>query len=156
MASLVEQLENDLKDSLKAKDSFRTGVLRLLLSSFHNKTIEKKGQGKDPVLTDEEAVEVLQKEAKKRKEAMSFYEQGRRPDLLEKETKELKIIEAYLPAALSEEEIRKLVATAVRQSGAKTEKDFGRVMGLVMKEVRGRADSALVTRLVKEKLAANG
>lgn len=151
----VEQLENDLRNVLKSRNLFVAGVLRLLLSSLHNKSIEKRSQGKDSSLIDEDVLEVLQKEAKKRKEAMVFYEKGGRKDLLEKEQNELKIIESYLPAQLSEEEIKKIVETAISQSGVATEKDFGKVMGLAMKELKGKADAAAVSRLIKEKLAKN-
>lgn len=152
MASLVEQIQSDLKDSLKSKDSFRVGVLRLLAASLHNRSIEKRGKTGQSVLTDEEALEVLQKEAGKRKEAARLYVQGNRNELAERENNELKIIEKYLPAQLTEEGLNAVIKEVISQTGAKNQEDFGKVMGAVMKQVKGRAEAGAVSEIVKRNL----
>jgi uncharacterized protein YqeY len=149
---LHQKIVDDLKAVLKSGDSFRTNTLRFLLSSLHNKEIEKKGRGLEPTLSDDEAIEVLSREAKKRKEASEAYKKGNRKDLAQKETKELEIIEKYLPEQLTEEEIKKTVKTAIEKVGAKEIKDFGRVMAETMKALKGKADASLVSEIVKSKL----
>jgi len=103
---LHQRIKEDLKEALKAGDGFRVGTLRMVLSSLHNKEIEKKGKGQEPKLTEEETIEVLMNEAKKRKESNEAYLKGNRNDLADKEKKELEIITVYLPKQLSEEEIK--------------------------------------------------
>lgn len=149
---LHQKITIDLKVALKSGDSFRTNTLRFLLSSLHNKEIEKKGKGLEPTLSDDEVIEVLSREAKKRKEAIEAYKKGNRTDLAQKETKELEIIEKYLPEQLTEEEIEKIVKTAIEKTGAKDVKDFGRLMGEAMKELKGKADTILVGEMIKNKL----
>lgn len=149
---LHQKITIDLKVALKSGDSFRTNTLRFLLSSLHNKEIEKKGKGLEPTLSDDEVIEVLSREAKKRKEAIEAYKKGNRTDLAQKETKELEIIEKYLPEQLTEEEIEKIVKTAIEKTGAKDVKDFGRLMGEAMKELKGKADAILVGEMIKNKL----
>jgi len=126
--------------------------LRMVLSSLHNKEIEKKGKGQEPKLTEEETIEVLMSEAKKRKESIEAYLKGNRSDLADKEKKELEIITIYLPKQLSEEEIKKIVQETIQKIGAQSEKDFGKVMGLLMKELKGKADTKLVSQIVKKSL----
>lgn len=150
--TLTEKIENDLKDALRSGDSFRLSTLRLVSSALHNRSIEKKGKNLNPLLTDEEALEVLTKEAKKRKEAASIYEQGGRAELAQKEIKEWEIIKAYLPEEVSAEEIDRVVSEVVSELGAKSNQDFGRVMALVMKQLKGRADAGEVSQLVRKKL----
>ncbi|MEK7114729.1 MAG: GatB/YqeY domain-containing protein [Patescibacteria group bacterium] len=154
--SLKEKLTEDSKEALKSGDSFRTGVLRMLLSVLHNKEIEKKGKGQEPILSDDEIVDVLSKESKKRKEAGEIYSKAGRADLSEKEVKELEIIKKYLPEQLGEEEIEKAVKTAIEKVGAKDVKDFGKVMAEAMKELKGRADASSVSQAVKIQLVAAG
>ncbi len=150
--SLKEKLNTDLKDAMKSGDSFRTGVLRMLSSILHNKEIEKKGKGLKPALSEEEVIEVLAKEAKKRKEAMEISSKAGRADLSEKEAKELEIIKKYLPEQLGEEEVEKIVKAAIEKVGVKDVKDFGKVMAEAMKELKGRADASLVSEMVKKNL----
>jgi len=149
---LYQKITEDLKTAMKAGKEFEAGVLRFLLSSLHNKEIEKKGKGLEPTLSDEEVIEVLSREAKKRKEAIEIYIKGGRNDLVEKETKELEIIKQYLPEQLSEEEIEKIVVATIEKIGAKDIKDLGRVMGEVMKELKGKADAKLVSEIVKKRI----
>lgn len=144
---ILKKISEDLKVSMKSGDHFRLGVLRMVNSALQNKKIEK---GKDGVLTEEEVLQVLTKEAKKRKESVLAFEAGGRPELAENEKKELVIIEAYLPAQMSREEaskeVERILATIVDKS------KFGLVMKEVMKELKGKADAAMVTELIKEKL----
>ena len=149
---LYQEISDDLKESLKAGRAFEAGVFRFLLSSLHNREIEKKGKGLEPTLSDEEVIEVLSREAKKRKEAIEAYTKGSREDLVKKETEELRMIKRYLPQELGEIEIKKVVESVIGRIGAVSAKDFGRAMGEVMKELRGRADAAVVSELIRQKL----
>lgn len=135
---------------MKAGNTFELGVLRMVSAALHNKEIEKKGKGLEPALSDDEVIEVLSREAKKRKEAIEAYIKGNRDDLAQKETKELEIIKKYLPEQLGEEEIEKIVKAAIEKTGAKEVKDFGKVMAEAMKELKGKADASVVSEIVKK------
>ena len=152
--SLHQKITADLKGSLKANDSFRTGTLRMLLAVLHNKEIEKKGKGLEPELKDDEVFEVLGREAKKRREAAEIYNKGNRRDLEEKEIGELGIITAYLPKQLGAEEIQKVVSSIIEKMMPLGQKDFGRVMSEAMKELKGKAEASLVSEIVKKKLGS--
>jgi len=149
--SLQKKLTDDLKNALKSGKSFEVGVYRMLNSAIHNKEIEKFSKAKTYELTDEEVLNVLLAEAKKRKEASLMLEKGGRKDLAEKEKEELVIIEKYLPKQLSREEVEKIVEEILKKTGAK---DFGQAMKEAMKELRGKADAILVSALIKEKLSS--
>jgi uncharacterized protein YqeY len=142
-----EAIERDLKDALKARDSLKVSVLRLILSSIKNKEIDKRGE-----LSEEEFISVLHGQAKKRKEAIEAYEKGKRADLQNKEEEELKIIETYLPKALSEEELLTLVRDAISEAQAASPKDTGKVMKILMPKVKGRTDGKLVNQMVAKAL----
>ena len=146
--SLIENLKSDIAVALKSKDAPRTETLRGLLASVHNEEIAKRSKTGNSDLSDEEVISVLQREAKKRKESIEIYGKAGRADLENKEKDELIIIESYLPPALSENELEAIVKNAI--SGGET--NFGKVMGSVMKEVAGRADSKVVTEIVKKNL----
>ena len=149
---LHQRIINDLKEALKSGNSFVAGTLRMILSSLHNREIEKRGKGLEETLSEEEIIEVLFKESKKRKEAIEAFTKGNRDDLVQKETKELKIIENYLPQLLSEAEIEKIVNEVIEKMGTAEIKNFGRVMGETMKELKGKADASAVSEIVKNKL----
>ena len=149
---LHQKINDDLRGALKVGRAFEAGVFRFLLSSLHNREIEKKGKGLEPTLSDEEVIEVLSREAKKRKEAIEAYTKGSREDLVKKETEELRMIKRYLPQELGEIEIKNVVESVIGRIGAVSAKDFGRAMGEVMKELRGRADAAVVSELIRQKL----
>ena len=144
---LQKKISEDLKAALKAGDQLRLTVLRMVNSALQNKKIEK---GKDAELTDEDVLQVLSKEAKKRKESIIAFETGGRPELAEGEKKELVIIEEYLPKQMSREEVVKEVERIL--SGIADKSKFGLVMKEVMKELKGKADAGMVTELIKEKL----
>ncbi len=150
--SLHQKIQDDLTSALKAGDGFRVGVLRMLSSSLHNRSIEKKGKGQDTELTDEEALEILGREAKKRKEAAELYEKGGRSDLSAKEKQEFILVKAYLPEEVGDEEIGKVIEGVLANMGKVTQKEFGKVMGEVMKQLKGRADASAVSALVKKRL----
>ncbi|HVV25784.1 MAG TPA: GatB/YqeY domain-containing protein [Candidatus Saccharimonadales bacterium] len=147
---LEERLEQDLKTALLAGDAQRVSVLRGLKSVLLN---EKVAKGKrDSGLTDEEVLPIFAKEAKKRQESADLYSRGGDEKRQQAELSEKKIIEEYLPAQLSEDEVAKLVDEAIRQTGAEGQKDMGKVIGAVRAKAGAAADGALIARLVKEKL----
>ncbi|MEK7087033.1 MAG: GatB/YqeY domain-containing protein [Patescibacteria group bacterium] len=149
---LKEKINKDLIQALKEKDSLTAGTLRFLLAGVHNREIEKRGKEENSVLDDAEVLEVLTREAKKRKEAAAIYEKGGRRELAEKELNELKTIRNYLPAELGENEIRQSVIETIEKIGAKDPKDFGKVMGEITKKLKGRAEASLISAIVKEQL----
>jgi|SRR3989344_4044329 len=150
---LKEQLNNDLKTALKSGEQFRTGVLRLLSAALHNKEIEKHSRSASDVLTEDEIIQVLTSEAKKRKEAIGIFRKGERPDLADKEGEELLIIQNYLPAQLTDAETEKAVDEILKNTGVK---DFGQAMKAVMKDLQGKADAKMIGDLVKKKLGLDG
>lgn len=149
---LKTKIENDLKEAMKAKDEFRTGALRLVLATVQNKEIEKKGKGQESVLTEEEMIDLLRREAKKRRESFEIYSQNGRGDLAEREKAELTLIEGYLPAEMPEGELETIVEGAIAELKPSGPKDFGKVMGEVMKRTRGTAAGARVQAVLKRKM----
>ena len=164
MKNLKQAIQNDLIRAVKEGDEITRSTLRMVLAFLHNREIEKKtklkkqGKIEDEVikegeLIDEEIIEVIFSEVKKRKEAIEGFEKGKREDLIKKEKAELEILQAYLPEQLSEEEIRKLTKSAIEKVGAEEMKDMGKVMGEIMPKVKGKADGGMVSRIVKELLS---
>jgi uncharacterized protein YqeY len=152
MAELAEKINRDLIQAMKNKEELKTGTLRLLSAGIHNREIEKKSKSGSPDLSEDDVLEVLRREVKKRKEAAEIYRKGNRPELAEKEESELKVLEAYLPAQLDADAVRKIVEEAIAAVKPEGAKDFGRVMGEAMKKLKGVADSSLVSGIIKEKL----
>ena len=148
MPKQLERLRLDLTDALKSEEAERANTIRGLIASVHNEEIAKRSRGEDSEITDEEVVKVLQKEAKKRKEAIEIYGKAGRADLEGKEKAELEVISAYIPEELSMEEVKKIVDKVL----ASGETNFGKVMGGAMKEIAGRADASIVSEIVKERL----
>lgn len=142
---ILKKIESDLTASLKERNIDRVNVLRFILSKLHDLQIEK---GKDEELSDEDATSELQREVKRHRESIEAYEKGGRVDLLNKEKSELEIIESYLPAQLSEEEVVKIIESSINEVGS----DFGKVMSKTMAQVQGRSDGSKIAQLVKEKL----
>ncbi|MEK7634570.1 MAG: GatB/YqeY domain-containing protein [Patescibacteria group bacterium] len=149
---MQQKISNDLKEALKSGDSFRVGVLRMIAAAFKNKEIEKKGKGENSELIETEVIDIISKEAKKRKDAVDAYASGGRSELAQQELKELDIIKKYLPAQLSAAEIEKIVDKAIEIIGVQSQKDFGKVIGEAMKELKGKADASEVSAIVKKKL----
>ncbi len=142
----------DLKTAMKQKEKDRLRVLRSLKAKMLEKEISER-KGGEGELTDEQAVEVLMKAAKQRKESIEQFEQGGRDDLADKEKEELAIIDDYLPEMLSEDEIRDVVQEKIAETDAESMADMGTVMGAVMPQLKGKAEGALVSKVVKEELS---
>ena len=150
--SLYENILSDMKTAMKQHEKDRLRVLRSLKAKMLEKEISER-KGGEGSLSDEQAVEVLMKAAKQRKESIEQFEQGGRDDLAEKEKQELGIIEEYLPEMLSEDEIRDVVRQKIDETGAESMSDMGRVMGAVMPQLKGKADGSLVSKVVKDELS---
>ena len=146
--SLIERLEGELKDAMVARDAERRNTLRLILASLRG--AEKELQRP---LHDDEELQVLQRERKRRGEAAEAFRAGGREEQAEAEERELAVLEEFMPAPLSEEDLEEIVDDAIAEVGATSMRDFGRVMADVMPQVSGRADGSTVSQLVREKLA---
>lgn len=149
---IKEQIINDMKTAMKQKDALTLQVLRSLKSKLMEKEISERKEG-EATLSDEQAIGVLMKAAKQRKESIDQFESGGRDDLAEKEKDELKIIESYLPAMMDEDEIRNVVNEKISQLGASGLQDMGKVMGVVMQELKGKAEGSKISAIVKEELS---
>ncbi len=145
-----EQLQQDLKASMLARDAEKTSTLRMLLSAVGYYEIQKGGAGY--VASDEDVLAVIQREAKQHKDSIEQFTTAGRMDLVDKEKRELAFLETYLPEQMTEAEVKILVDEAVSQTGATSPQDIGKVMGALMPKVKGKADGTLVSRLVKESL----
>ena len=147
---------------MKAKNEVVLSVLRMLNSAIKNRELEKRAklakEGTEEKLdemsqlNDEEIVSAISSEAKKRKDAIEEFKKAGREDLVEKEEKELEVLMKYMPEQMGEEEIRKIVAKAIEETGAASVKEMGKVMGVIMPQVKGKADGSLVQKIVKEEL----
>ncbi|MCD6471258.1 GatB/YqeY domain-containing protein [bacterium] len=148
--SLKERIESDFKKALSERDELRIAILRLLKASLKNREILLKMKGK--TLDDNEVLQVINQEAKKRRESIIAFKKGNRLDLAEKEEKELAVLQEYLPEQLSDDKIKEVVRKKILETGALGQSDFGKVMKSVMKELKGRADGSKVSQIVKEEL----
>jgi uncharacterized protein YqeY len=146
--TMIARMEQDLKTAMLEHDAERRDALRLLLSSL--RSAEKDLQRE---LSEDEELQVLQRERKRRIEAADAFRAGDREEQAEKEERELDILEEFMPTPLSEEELEEIVDDAIAEVGATSLRDLGRVMADVMPQVAGRADGSQVSQLVKEKLA---
>lgn len=144
---LREAFYSDYKTALKAGEKLKVSTLRLVLAECKNAEIAKKAP-----LSQEEVIAVLSREARKRREAIGEFTRGGRTDLVDKESIELSIIEAYLPDKVSEEEIRRMAEEVVRELGASSQKDLGKVMSELMPRLKGRADGGQVNLMVRQML----
>ena len=143
-----EKIHQDLKTAMKSRDQVKLDTIRSLRA--HIIELTKRGSG--DVLTPDEELSVLMAAAKKRKEAIEMYQKGGRADLVEQEQKELEIINTYLPKPISKEDAVQLVMKIIAQMGATSANDFGKVMPLAMKELKGKIDGKIVQDVVREKL----
>jgi len=148
--SLNDQINNDLKAAMKSGDKVRLDTIRLLRAAM----IELAKRGGGGVITPEDELSVLMAATKKRKEAIEVYEKAGRPDLAQQERAELEVISLYLPKQLSVEEVAAIVQRIITETGASSAKDFGKVMPLAMKELKGKFDGKVVQEMVKAKLGA--
>jgi uncharacterized protein YqeY len=146
--SLKDQITEDMKNAMRAKDSERLGAIRLLLAAAKQKEVDER-----VVLDDAAMIAIVDKLIKQRKDSVTAYTQAQRMDLADKESAEIKVLEAYLPQRLSADEITAAVAAIVASVGAKGPADMGKVMGAVKAQLAGKADMALVSQAVKAALA---
>ena len=146
-----QKLQEELKQAMLARNVLKTSVLRLLISAITYYEIQKGGAGYQA--SDEDVLSVIQKEAKQRNDSIEQFKNAGRQELVDKETKELKMLKVYLPQQMGEEEVRKLVKSAIDEAKATSVKDIGKVMSVLMSQIKGKADGGLVSRIVKESLA---
>ncbi|MYN27972.1 MULTISPECIES: GatB/YqeY domain-containing protein [Duganella] len=144
---LKEQITEDMKNAMRAKDSGRLATIRLILADIKRKEVDEQIE-----VSDEQVVAIVEKMIKQRKDSITQFEAGNRPDLADIEKAELSVLVTYMPAGLSDEEIAAEVAAAVAASGAAGPQDMGKVMGIVKPKLAGRADMTVVSALVKKAL----
>ncbi len=150
--ALVDQVDQALTAAMKAGDAATLSTLRMLKAAFLNAAIERQEER----LADPQAQEVLRRQIKQRRESLEAFQKGQRTDLAEKESKELAILEKYLPPQMSEATLRAIVQECVQASGVSGPQAMGKVMKLVMERVKGQADGKLVNQLVTQALGAGG
>ncbi len=146
--SLLERLSGELKAAMLARDAERLSTLRLLKSAIDYARIERKTE----TLTDAEAVAIVQKEVKKRRDAVEQYEKGGRPDLAGKEKQEITVLESFLPKPLTAEELEQLVRAAIQETGATGKKQMGQVIKSVQAKAAGRAEGKTISEVVGKML----
>jgi len=146
--SLLDKLTNDMKAAMKAGEKDRLSTIRLLRGYIKNASIDRQKE-----LNESEEIAVLQSAAKKRRESIQAYSDAGRDDLVAKETAELEVIQSYLPQPLSQEEIEKIIDSAIAQVGATTMQDLGKVMPVAIQMAKGRADGKTINAIVRKKLA---
>lgn len=149
---LKDRVAEDLKEAMRAKDKVRLRTLRSLRSALMEKEIGER-QGGKATLSEDQELQVVQKEAKQRRDAIEQYEDADREDLAAKEREELEVLEEYLPRQLSSSEIREVVQDIIDETGASSMADMGQVMGPAMQRLRGQADGGEVQRIAREALS---
>ena len=147
---LFEQINNDIKEAMKARDKVRLETLRNIKKVFLE---AKTAPGANDILTDADALKILQKLAKQGKESANTFMQSNRTDLAEHELEQVSVIESYLPQPLTEQEIESIVTAIIAETGAQGMKDMGRVMGLASKQMAGKAEGGVISSIVKKLLA---
>lgn len=144
---IKDKILEDMKTAMRSQEKDRLATIRLVLAALKQREVDER-----IVLTDEQVLATLNKMIKQRRDSISQFEAGNRPDLAKKEADEVLVIQAYLPAQLTEAEIEQAVTAAITESGAASAKDMGKVMGLLKSNLQGKADMTLVSAKVKEKL----
>ncbi len=147
-----QDLQEELKQSMLARNELKTSVLRMLISAINYYEIQKGGAGYQA--TEEDILGVMQNQAKQRRDSIEQFKTAGRQELVDKETKELEILSAYLPEQMNEEEITRLVKEAIAQTGATSMQDMGKLMGALMPKVKGKADGNVVNSIVRKELSA--
>jgi uncharacterized protein YqeY len=145
--SIKDRIQQDMKDAMRARDKERLGTIRLILSAIKQREVDERIE-----LDDVQVIVVLDKMVKQRRESIAIFEQAGRDDLVAKEKAELEVIQPYLPAALSEDEITQLIDAALAATGASSIKDMGKVMAQLKPELQGRADMSVVSAMIKARL----
>lgn len=143
---LLKIIEDDYKKAFQGGDRIAVDILRILKAEFQNASIAKRGKG-DDVLREDEVVGILRRLIKQSEEAKEMFQKGNRPDLVERNEKEQVIIKKYLPKMMAEDQVRDYVKKIVSEAG---QSDFGKTMGQVMKDLKGKADGTIVSKVVKE------
>ena len=146
--SIQAELTNAMKDAMRNKESERLGVIRMLRSAIKNAEIDQKKE-----LSDEEIISLFATQVKQRRDAAQVYRDGGRDDLAQKEEAEIEILQEFMPAALSTEELQKIIENAVTELGATSMQDMGKVMKQVSAATRGRAEGRVVSDMVKQRLS---
>ncbi|MBI2453447.1 GatB/YqeY domain-containing protein [Candidatus Peregrinibacteria bacterium] len=150
MSTLKERIQQDLTQAMRDKNEDKVSTLRLLKSAIMKWEVE----GIRREASDEVIVGILMKEAKQRQDSIEQYRKGRREDLAQKEEREMQILKEYLPKELSDDELREVISETILQMNVKSPQDFGKVMSALMPKVKGRADGAKVSAMVKELLGS--
>jgi uncharacterized protein YqeY len=148
--TLLERIDSDLKDAMRAKHATRVSVLRMVKAALQNAAIEKSGA--DAQLTDAEAVQVIRKQVKQRQDSIESFEKGGRVELAAKEKEELSILQSYLPQAMSADELAKIVRETIAEVGATSKAQMGAVMKALQTKVAGRADGKTLSAEVQKQL----
>ena len=148
MSALQQRINDDVKTAMRSKDKDRLGVLRLITAAFKQKEVDERIE-----LDDTMVLAIMDKMTKQIRDSIQQFEQAGRNDLVAKEAFELEIIQEYLPAQLTEDEISQIIAECIAASGAESAKDMGKVMGLLKPRLQGRADMGKVSGLVKQQLS---
>ena len=164
--TIKEKIKKNIQEAAKGKKELELGVFRLLLADILSREKEKRYKlskekpelnqqelEKQSLLNDEEVLEAVSSAVKRRKESISGFEKGGRTDLAEKEKKEMEILKEYMPEQLSEDEVKDFIKKAIQEVEAQDIKDIGKVMGVLMPKLKGKADGAMVSRVVKELLS---
>lgn len=147
-----QKLQEELKKSMLAKDELRTSVLRLLLSAINYYEIQKGGAGYEA--SEEDVLSVIQKEAKQRRDSIEEFKKAGRQELVDKEQKELEILQTFLPEQMGEDEVRSIVEQTISEAGATSITDMGKVMGALTGKLKGKADMGIVSQIVRSKLTS--
>ena len=147
--TLEEQINTDLKAAMMAKDEVRLRGVRAIKSAI---IIAKTEKGANGVISPEKEVQMLQKLVKQRRDSITEFEKANRTDLIAKEQEEVAVIEKYLPAMMSEDEVREVVKAAIASTGATTQKEMGKLIGVVSKQLAGKADNKMIADTVKSLL----
>jgi uncharacterized protein YqeY len=147
MPTLKDQLQSDMKDAMRAKETVRLGTIRMLMAAYKKHEIDSKA-----TLDDTGILKIIQKQIKQRRDSITQFEAAGRTELAEKEQQELQILETYLPEQLDEATIKTIVGKAITDTGAESMKDMGKLMGVLKPQLDGKADMGLVSKMIKESL----
>jgi hypothetical protein len=150
--SIIDRLNEDLKEAMRNKDKVRLRTLRSLRSALKNKEIDQREAGADTVLSEQDQLSVLRKQVNQRKDSIEQYEEAGRDDLVQKEQEELDVLDEYMPAQLSDEELEETLRAIIDEVGAESMTDMGAVMGPAMGRLKGRVDGSRVQQMVQSLL----
>jgi len=148
MSKLKEQLTNELKDAMKAKNIIKRDTIRFLMSALKQVEVDERKE-----LSDEDIIKIIQKSLKQREDSMTQYKNAKRDDLYQKELNEVNILKNYLPKQLNDEELENIIKTIIKDTGAKIIKDMRKVMEVVTKKTVGKADNKRISTIVKKLLS---